>query len=230
MPTRRPSILLFDFDGTLSDSMGGYARLFCDILAGIGVAKDLSLDIYLSMAGRGPHDQFREVLRRTDKPADAKALTSEFWRRAESESPLLFPEAPEVLATLHGEGHTLFITSGGRTNVVRERAALGGIDGYFRLILGTDDGIDGMAKGQGHLRQIAADLGISTAQLATHAWLIGDGPFDMEVAREAGITSVGRLTGDNGASLLAAGARFLIRDLTELGRLLVDEWDRSAAI
>jgi phosphoglycolate phosphatase-like HAD superfamily hydrolase len=56
--------------------------------------------------------------------------------------------------------------------------------------------------------------------MPNEAWLIGDGAYDMQVAREARIHAIGRLTGDNAAQLREAGANVLIKDLTDLLPLL----------
>jgi phosphoglycolate phosphatase-like HAD superfamily hydrolase len=44
----------------------------------------------------------------------------------------------------------------------------------------------------------------------------------MQVARDAGMTAVGRVTNGNQAALRAAGAHFLVPDLTQLPPLLAN--------
>ena len=97
---------------------------------------------------------------------------------------------------------------------------LTGIDRLFGLALGTDLDVPGMAKGPGHFELVARSLELRDGELQTAGVFIGDAVYDMQVAREAGIVGVGRVTGDNGTTLKRAGAQHLIRDLREMRTLL----------
>jgi phosphoglycolate phosphatase-like HAD superfamily hydrolase len=218
----KPGVLIFDLDGTLIDSMGSYTDAFCDVLVQRhGLDRDTCRTAYLSMAGMAPGVQFRQVLRRSDLPEDdAKTMTDLFWQRCEMETPRLFPEVAPIIDTLQSDGYVMFVSSGGRTEVAQRRIAAAGIEPNFRFVQGTDEDVQGMAKGPAHYDVFARLLSISVAELCSRAWLIGDGPFDMQVARESGIRAIGRLTGDNRQQLLDAGADVLIKDLSELTHLL----------
>jgi phosphoglycolate phosphatase len=155
-------------------------------------------------------------------------MTREFWAEASNWTPPAFPEKPAVLKDLRRAGHTLVISSGGRTQVAQYRAHAAGIDGFFRLILGTDEGQAAMSKGAGHFSLIRDALTLTGAEFRSLALMVGDGPHDMQVAREAGIIAVGRRTAANDGLLTGAGAGFLIDDLTQLEGLLAD-LDRTLA-
>lgn len=219
---RTLSTLIFDLDGTLIDSMPVLADIFTDVLAGHrGVPREFSRGVYFAMAGIGPERQFREVLRRAHLyEAGAKDLTEEFWRLAEAVASPPFPEVPAALEKLQVAGYALAVSSGGRPDFARARAKRAGIDGFFRLILGTDDADSEMAKGPGHFRMIREALGLPQDEFRASAAMVGDGAFDMQVASREGITAIGRLTGDNGRELRDAGAEYLIADLTDLLSLL----------
>jgi phosphoglycolate phosphatase-like HAD superfamily hydrolase len=90
---------------------------------------------------------------------------------------------------------------------------------HFALILGVDPARPEIGKGAPHFRIAAEALSLSPDEFRS-GFLTGDGAFDMQVAREGGMTAVGRLTGDNEAILRAAGAHFVIRDLRELPPIL----------
>jgi len=133
---------------------------------------------------------------------------------------VLFPEVAGVLGELATQDYVMFVSSGGRTDVARFRTATAGIDRHFRHIQGSDEEPGGIHKGPEHFRVFADLLGVSTAELSRRAWLIGDGPHDMQVASAARIRAIGRLTGDNAAQLARAGADVLISDLNALMGLL----------
>ncbi len=216
-------LLIFDLDGTLLDTMGPLANLFCEmLLERRGVPEALSRPIYIREMGKGPRPQFVEVLRATESMDDALAdqLTADYWAASGAFEPSLFPETVEVLESLRAQRHTLVVSSGGNTDFVARNTRLTGIDKLFRVILGTDTGVLHMAKGPGHFKLIGEALGLRDGELSAAGMFIGDGVYDMQVARAAGIVAVGRLTGDNGATLREAGADHLIRSLTELEGLV----------
>ena len=67
---------------------------------------------------------------------------------------------------------------------------------------------------------IAEALSVIPKDLQARGVFIGDGVYDMEVARQAGMTAIGRLTSDNAGVLFAAGAHQVIAGLRELPPLL----------
>jgi phosphoglycolate phosphatase-like HAD superfamily hydrolase len=217
-------ILIFDLDGTLIDSMAPLEALFCDMLAErCAIPEHVSLPVYHELLGAGPRAQFEAVLRRKGL-LDAVSLddiTADYWQIAESYEPEPFPETLEVLQSLRSAGHTLLVSSGGTTPSVARKTRLAGIDGLFRLMLGTDEGVVHMAKGPGHFHLIRQGLDLDEAAFQRRAVFVGDAAYDMRVGRGACLPSVGRLTGANHAALLEAGATHLITDLRDIAPLLM---------
>jgi beta-phosphoglucomutase-like phosphatase (HAD superfamily) len=116
--TANVTVLIFDLDGTLVDSMGALASIFCEILSQHGVAIDLSREVYLALAGRGPERQFEEALSRAGlTDMDAELLTEAFWQLSEAIAPSAFPEVSEVLAALKTAGYVMSsAAAAGRTS------------------------------------------------------------------------------------------------------------------
>jgi phosphoglycolate phosphatase-like HAD superfamily hydrolase len=203
--------------------MGESADLFCQILLEeCDVAGEVSRPIFIELAGKGPRPQFEAVLARIGR-SDVEfldALIEHYWKVAETYEPVAFPEAGEVLQQLRRDGHTLIVSSGGTTGAVQRRLRLTQLDGLFRLALGTDDGVPDMRKGPGHFDRIARSLALVEGELQARGVFIGDAVYDMQVARDAGLVAVGRLTGDNAKTLRLAGAQHLIHDLLELQPIL----------
>jgi phosphoglycolate phosphatase-like HAD superfamily hydrolase len=130
----------------------------------------------------------------------------------------LFPEVPAVLASLKQLGHLVVISSNNPDDTIRDRLAGVGLMDQYEFALGTiyDEGI----TKQDHPRLAAERLGMLPEELAAAGVFVGDLPGDMELARKAGLLAIGRLTGANADSLIAAGAEHVITDLTELEPLL----------
>jgi beta-phosphoglucomutase-like phosphatase (HAD superfamily) len=97
--TIAPRILIFDLDGTLLDTMGPLADLFCEMWARRGVPDSISRPIYIREMGKGPRPQFVEVLKATESLDEALAdrLTAEYWAACEAHEPAAFPETVGVL-------------------------------------------------------------------------------------------------------------------------------------
>ncbi len=112
------------------------------------------------------------------------------------------------------------VSSGGTTASGRRKLNLTGIEHFFAISLGTDAGIPDMKKGPGHFDLIMKTLDLSEDELRARGVFVGDAVYDMQVARNAGVLAVGRLTGENGEALRQAGAQHLIRDLGEMDALL----------
>lgn len=219
----RQRVLIFDLDGTLLDTMGPLADLFCDMLRDeCDVPEEVSRPVYTELAGKGPRPQFEAVLSplgRTDV-AFLDDITLRYWQVAETYRPVAFPETLDALSQLRRDGHTLVVSSGGTTESVRRKIRETGVDRLFRLALGTDLNVPGMAKGPGHFDLVTRSLSLTEGELRAGGVFIGDAVYDMQVARDAGIVAVGRLTGDNAETLRRAGAQHLIQDLREMQALL----------
>jgi phosphoglycolate phosphatase-like HAD superfamily hydrolase len=221
MPNAR--ILIFDLDGTLIDTMGPLADLFCDMLRDEhGVAEEVSRPIYVELAGKGPRPQFEAVfshLERLDE-ADVDDITARYWDATERFEAAPFPETLEVLEALHEAGHALAVSSGGHTPSVQRKLRLTGIERFFDVALGTDEGVPSMRKGPGHFEIVAKSLALRDGDLQSRGVFIGDAVYDMQVARAAGMLAVARVTDGNADVLRAAGARHLISDLREIEALI----------
>ena len=100
-----------------------------------------------------------------------------------------------------------------------ERLQAAGVLRFFRLVLGTDLA-NGTTKGPEHVRLAAAELGLEVSDLGSVSVLVGDQEGDMRLAKESGMLAIGRASETTSARLTAAGADYLIADLTELEETL----------
>jgi phosphoglycolate phosphatase-like HAD superfamily hydrolase len=216
-------ILIFDLDGTLVDSMGPATELFARmLLEDCGIPDAISRPVYTRLMGKGPQAQFAAVLRHVEAWDEAlvQDLTDRYWEAAERDVPDLYPDVRPALESLRDEGHMLIVSSGSIQRSAERKTRIADIEQLFRLILGSDEDAPERAKGPGHFAMIAEALSLPAGDLQARGVFIGDGVYDMQIAQEAGMTAIGRLTGDNADELIEAGADHVIRELGELQPLM----------
>jgi phosphoglycolate phosphatase len=214
------SIVIFDRDGTLVDSMSSLvesiATLFHDEF-GIDPAETLKIAPRIAMLH--PEQMWREFSTLTGVDLTV-AMGNESFRRSFTASASgvdtrLFPETLEVLTSLKSKGYRLFLSTSAPHDGLAESQAALGLDAFFELSRGTD--LDsGVLKGPTHLQRIAAHLGLTPEELADVAVFVGDGLGDMSIAKTAGIPGIGRITLGNGDELRAAGAVEIVDDLRDV--------------
>jgi phosphoglycolate phosphatase len=213
--------LVFDMDGTLVDAMSQHADAFSEILfRKYGVPRASSRHLYLDTAGQPLDEQFIQALVASKGLHASKAnldeLLEQFWVAVLSKEPVLFPDVPSALERLWRAGYSLVVISGCSPLVVETKMRKAGIDGYFKLMLGTDKKRHLMSKGEGHFRLIREKLRLSSSEFHSNTAIIGDGKHDMIIGNKANILTIGRTTDDNRDALQKGGADFLVHDLGEL--------------
>jgi phosphoglycolate phosphatase len=211
------SIIIFDMDGTLVETMPQLIQICLDLARAVQPQAD------------------EDVLRRriTDvmhlPPAQLVSELSALvgWQVSEFHAkigeimprlpPVLFPEVPEVLASLKAAGYTLMMSSNTPENALQKRLETAGIAGRFDCALGTNVSA-GITK-EDHPRLAAELLSLSEKDFAAIAVFVGDTPGDMVMAKRAGLLAIGRVS-ENEDELREAGADHLIKDLTEVESLM----------
>jgi phosphoglycolate phosphatase len=119
---------------------------------------------------------------------------------------------------LKQSGYVVVISSNNPDETFRDRLVGVGLTDDCDFALGTD--VEKGITKEDHPRLAAERLGVLPEELAVTGVFVGDLPGDMELARKAGLLAIGRLTGANADSLIAAGAQHVITNLTELEPLL----------
>jgi phosphoglycolate phosphatase len=213
--TRR--IIMFDFDGTLADTMrelvDALVRTFRDQFGG---EERQHRDLVMQMVYTQQGDAFRAVVDMTGW--DPSRLQSTMIALTTGLPPRLFPEVPPVLATLKQSGRVIVISSNNADGTFHDRLEPVGLTDKYDLALGTDIQ-KGITKDD-HPRLAADRLGVPPEELAATGVYVGDLPSDMRLANKAGLLPIGRLTHGNADTLIAAGAQHVITNLKELEPLL----------
>lgn len=183
MSYHQKQVWVFDFDGTLVDSMGAFAEIAADVLrAGYGLAYDVGRQRYLETSGI-PFFQQLEVL----FPGGQRnsLLADEFEQRKLDGffSEPYFDDVVGALESLRAHGITTAVSSNNfQYNVdefvARNPAPLDHVLGFR----------EGFAKGRDHFRYLMEAEGVTADDIG----FVGDSLKDGERALESGVAFIGR--------------------------------------
>lgn len=211
-------LIIFDIDGTLIDSkaiiLAGHAHTF----GKLGLPMPAEAEI-MALVGRSLPEIF-VALAGEDGPV--KELIAGYqeavwgFRTDGQHRELLFPGAAELIAALAAEPETSLALATGKgrrgTDLVIEQ------HGWYGIFKSSHTGDENPSKPDPTMLHKALEIaGVAAASSA----MIGDSPFDMEMAVAAGVTPIGVAWGHQPPEkLLAAGAKAVAQDFADLARLI----------
>ena len=181
--------VLFDLDGTLTDSGEGITRCVQYALRkefDIQVENLHDLDCFV---GPPLKEQFMSYANLSEEEAERaiRAYRERYRTRGIYENRLYDGIVP-LLDSLVREGMVLALSSSKPTEFCREILRYFGIEQYFRVIVGSE--MDGARTRKADVVNEALNqLGMSG--LRRYAVLVGDRKYDVEGAKETGISSIG---------------------------------------
>lgn len=210
--------ILFDLDGTLTDSREGITKSVQYALAKTGIDEpDLtSLEHFI---GPPLFDEFRRCYGFDETQArQAVADYRERFSRVGWQENLLFDGIPALLAALQAAGKTLAIASSKPLVFIEKILEYFAILPYFSVVSGAT--LDGRVSTKTQVVAQALDmLGVPDRKLAV---LVGDRKHDAEGAQACGIDCVGVTFGFGGEDeLRAAGLDKIAHSMAELQTLLL---------
>jgi phosphoglycolate phosphatase len=216
-------LLIFDWDGTLIDSIGsivGCTRRTLEelelppvddevIRAGIGLGLRHAVEGLAPGCDDATFVRICEVYRK-------------HWLATFRHGPSLFAESAATLGRLKGEGYVLAVaTAKGREGLDRELETTG-LTGLFEATRTVTESPGKPDPG------MVLDLLDETLCERTRALVIGDTIHDVQMARNAKVSAVGVTSGTTGsADLLAAGALSCLPGVAELPGWLASRGLRS---
>ncbi|HTO77259.1 MAG TPA: HAD family hydrolase [Thermoanaerobaculia bacterium] len=175
------SAVLFDWDGTLVDSAEASFRCYTRLFAGYAIAFDRS--VFEATYSPDWHRTYRLVGLPPDRWGEADAR---WLAHYDEEETRLLPGAAEAITRLAEEGLALgIVTSGSRPRVVREVERFGLAPRFAGLVCAEDT-----VRRKPHPEPLHVGLerlGVAASEAAC----VGDSPEDVEMARAAGVLSVG---------------------------------------
>ena len=216
--------ILFDLDGTLTDPKLGITRSVQYALRALGI-EEPSLDKLEPFIGPPLADSFREFYGlEEEQVVTAVAKYRERFTDQGIYENEIYPGTVRMLASLRAGGKKLAIASSKPTPFVERILDHFEIRAYFDYIIGSNmDGTRGKKEEvvEEALRQMLP-AGMTPAEKKAGVAMVGDRRFDIEGAREHGITSVGVSFGyAPEGELEQAGADHIVDTVEALEKLLM---------
>ena len=208
--------LLFDFDGTVFDTLEGITKSVRYALNKRGI--DAELESLRCFAGPPLADKFMEVYGFT--PAEAEQAVRDYrerYRPVGLTECRVFPGIKELLRDLREAGYTLGIATSKPQTMVELLLAREGMMELFDAIVGTGESNSRMTKAD-VLRGVMGLLGAAPENTV----LIGDTKYDVLGARSCGVDCIGVGWGYAAeGELEAAGAAQIVPDQAAMRALFL---------
>jgi phosphoglycolate phosphatase len=191
MDRRNFRLLVFDWDGTLMDSIGTIVDCTLAAFEGIEAVERPAPGQIRECIGLGLVETMQRHFPDWDEQLSARLVENyrRLWRSDYKDRVTLFPDSFAVVEQLHAAGYLLAVaTAKGRAGLERELDATG-LRRFFHSSRTVDESPSKPAPGM--LLDIFGELGVRSRD----ALMIGDTSFDLEMAGNAGCAGIGVLSG-----------------------------------
>ena len=210
----RFATLLFDLDGTLVDAFTTIHRAYVHTLPQFGRPVPTMAEVRRAVGG-GLANAMSHFLP-PELIAEAMKVHVAYSQKILLEDVKLLPGADALIRSQHARGARLAVYTNKLATPARQICAHLGVTPFLSGVFGAGD-TPWLKPQREFTDHVLRTLG---AEAAT-TLLIGDSPFDVETARNAGFPCWAVTTGTHDAAQLqAAGADRIFPDLTTLGAAL----------
>ena len=213
--TARPQLVIFDLDGTLTDSAEGIVASFRHALGSIGAVVPDG-DLAPMIVGPPMHHTLRDM-GLGERADDAIAAYREDYLTRGWAMNRLFDGIPALLADLRAAGVRLAVATSKVESTAQRILAHFGLDGHFEVIAGAS--VDGLRATKSEVvKRALAQL----EPLPDRVLMVGDRSHDVEGAAEHGINTVvvgwgyGRADFDDADSVTPHAHVATVEDLREV--------------
>ena len=210
-------LVIFDFDGTLANTVDGICATASTVLRAHGLPEDELAKAPLLIGPPFPQ-AFSLVFGLSEE--EAARVTAEYraiYRDLGIAAWPLYPGMRELLEELRAAGRHLAVASSKRQELLSRAVADNGVAGLFDACLGkvSDDEADKAAT----IARVIEGLGLAPSD----AVMVGDRHYDADAATACGVPCVGVTYGGTAApgELEAAGACAIADSVDELRRVLL---------
>lgn len=218
--------ILFDLDGTLTDSYDGIINALVYSLSELGIAP--RPDTFRNVIGPPLHHTYMDVYGLTAAESDnAVRIFHEYYETKGKFENRPYDDVLEMLQTLNAHGKKLMIATAKPEHMAVEIAEHFGLSPYLCFIAGTnDDRVS--AQGDPQKRTSKKDvlmhiLRANDIKDPENAVMVGDRAYDMTAARELGLQTIGVLYGyGSREELTQAGAQYLAASPLEISKYIIE--------
>jgi phosphoglycolate phosphatase len=179
----QPQLVIFDLDGTLTDSADGIVSSFCHALGEVG-AEVPAGDLVSKIVGPPMHHTFEAMGLGEHADAAIAAYRADYTTRGWAINSLFDGIAP-LLADLRAAGVRLAVATSKAEPTARRILAHFGLDGYFDVIAGAS--VDGTRSTKS---DVLAHALTQLEPLPERMVMVGDRRHDVEGAAAHGIDAV----------------------------------------
>ncbi|MDR2620560.1 MAG: HAD-IA family hydrolase [Propionibacteriaceae bacterium] len=212
-----PGVIILDLDGTLADTVPGIAHAANHTLSELGLAP-VSVEQIRNALGGGARKLWATILGEKQNVLLDEALASfgPYYAENPDWGTVLYPGVAETLPILAAHTQLAVATQKGRLATQRVLQTLG-IAGLFAAIVTVDD-MAAPKPDPDCVNQILAQLHLPAAA----AVVVGDMPYDVDTARNAGVRCWVVSYGYGPELLLASGGyERMIERFDQLRELIV---------
>jgi len=219
MPDPALKLLVFDWDGTLMDSVGSIVGCTQAVIADLGLGEADETTIR-GTVGLGLRETVDKLVPDCDDALYEVVLECyrRHWVATFRDQPLLFPGVRGMLGELAQTGYLLAVATGKSRRGLEHALDQTGLRGHFHASRTADEALSKPHPQM--LLDILDQLGVRPRA----AVMVGDSIYDLRMAANAGTHGVAVLSGAHGRAELAAEApRVLLEQIAELPAWLANE-------
>jgi phosphoglycolate phosphatase len=206
-------LAIFDFDGTMVDSIPGIERMLRRVTEEYALPISV-FERWRQMIGLPLIDQVSVLLDNRDKQfqnevvSRCRVLTDQM----SPQSWPLFPGLLDCLEPLKSAGVAMAIVSAKQHHQIVEALEHHRLLPYFRLVIGAED-VTRHKPDPEALEKTLQSLSFEKKE----AVVIGDSIYDLQMASKAGVDGIGVITGIHSKDqLMAAGAKSVVDSIKEI--------------
>lgn len=209
--------ILFDLDGTLTDSLPGITRSVAYALKAKGIEVE-NLQTLQCFVGPPLKESFQKYYGFSEEEAgDCVKLYREYYTKTGIFENAVYDGIEPLLRRLKEKGAVLLVATSKPEVYAKQILEYFHLDSYFDFIGGAELTETRTAKAE-VIRYVLEEMGISDRELAV---MVGDREHDVLGAKVEGVSCIGVLYGyGSREELEKAGADWIARDQKELESLL----------
>jgi len=191
-PSTDPRLLVFDWDGTLMDSIGAIVACATRTIEDLQLGA-LSLERIRSTIGLGLRETVEVLSPGCDEEQYGRILARyrEHWFATYRDLPLLFEGVRSLLEGFLADGYLLAVATGKSRRGLDYAIAQTGLDGLFHATRTADETFSKPHPKM--LHDVFEELGVAPRE----SIMVGDTTYDLEMARNAGTPAVGVCSGSH---------------------------------